>query len=453
MAVPVKATPATGRGIAVWPFTRPLTDLHLIFLSLPLLWLMGLEQILPMFLLIWAFLKLVLIKRKVVVPLTAVLFLVFILWQLVAAASIEPGSNWIVFGRNLMSYVSGLLTFLIVVNDTRDGSDVRRTIMVILVLAAVATLVGLAFVVGIIPPEFNALIVSNILPGGIRQSQFIQENIILREIGRPNAVLGAIKYPRVSSIFLFPNEAGIAFMILLSWVWFAFRLNKGRLKGLLFVLLLLASLIFLLIMARVGIGAFVLAIVLVLTLSWQHTLKFPVFFAPLLLVIFILVAVFIGILKPSTTSVLNSFFFDLRANSFVDRLEVYQATADLWLERPFTGWGTPREVTSVNLAPAGTHGEYLATLFRFGLIGLVIYLLTIISIWAKIICQIKLADQIPSPEVLKYFLTITTIFLALNILAVAYGLYFDLSVVILVWTTIALGYTKIDPVKQFVSSP
>lgn len=453
MALPVKATPTVNKGMAVWPFTRPLTDLHLIFLSLPVLWLLGLEQIVPMILLFWAFFKLVLIKRKIVIPLTAVLFLMFVLWQIVAAISIAPGSNWIVFGRNLMAYISGLLAFLIIINDTQDGSDVRRTIKVILVLAAIATLVGLAFALGLIPAQFNALIVSNILPGGIRQSQFVQENIILREVGRPNAVLGSIRYPRVSSIFLFPNEASIAFLIFLGWLWFAFRLYKGKLKVLLFILLLLAVMIFLLIAARVGIGAFTLAIILVTAFNWQHTLKFPLFVAPLLAVVFFLSILFIGVLKPTTTSALNSFFFDLRADSFTSRFEVYRATIDLWLERPFFGWGTPREVSTVKLAPAGTHGEYLATLFRFGLIGLLFYLFAIASIWAKIIYQIKLADQAPLPEVLQYFLTITTIFLALNILSVAYGLYFDLSVVLLVWTTIALAYVRVDLIKQYVSSP
>lgn len=452
MALPVKVTPIVNKGMAVWPFTRPLTDLHLIFLSLPVLWLLGLEQIVPMILLFWAFFKLVLIKRTIVMPLTAVLFLLFVLWQLVAAISIAPGSNWIVFGRNLMAYMSGLMVFLIIVNDTRSSSDVRRTIKIILFLAAVATLIGLAFALGLIPAQFNALIVSNILPGGVRQSQFIQENIILREVGRPNAVLGSIRYPRVSSIFLFPNEASIAFLVFLGWLWFAFRLYKGKLKVLLFITLILALMVFLLIAARVGIGAFALAIILVSAMNWQRVLKFPLFVIPLLAVVFFLAVLFISVLKPTTFSGLNSFFFDLRADSFTSRFDVYRATINLWLERPFTGWGTPREVSTVKLAPAGTHGEYLATLFRFGLIGLLFYLFAMISIWAKIIHQIKLAGQTPRPEVLKYYLTITTIFLALNILAVAYGLYFDLSVVLLVWTTIALAYVRVDLIKQYITS-
>jgi O-antigen ligase len=125
-------------------------------------------------------------------------------------------------------------------------------------------------------------------------------------------------------------------------------------------------------------------------------------------------------------------------------MEVYKATIDLWLSKPFTGWGTPRKIETVELAPAGTHGDYLATLFRYGLVGFVFYGAMLSAIWVQIIRQLHTVNKLSviNKKARNFHNTTFVIFLALTICGLAYGFYFDLSFVILNWTVIGLIHVK-----------
>ncbi|MCZ7671664.1 MAG: O-antigen ligase family protein [Chloroflexi bacterium] len=429
----------------IWPLSRPLTDVQLTLILLPFLWIFGLEQIIPIVLIAWAFIKLILVRKRIIVPITAFLFISFIIWVFASSLSVSGGSDWIVFGRNITMYVLGLFILLIIVNDTQNGRDINKTVAAILLLSSMITLIAVLFMVGILPAKFEAILIHSILPGSLQQSQFVQDNILLREIGRPNAMLGIHSLSTCKRhLFVFKYSIpGLHYFYGMGWI-FHYS-DKKQKRWLLIGLLIVQMIVLLFIASRVAIVAFITAVGCLTLLRMQHKLRLPFIIIPVLITFFILFAALIALLPSNfLTEFINETFFSLRADSFSSRMEVYKATIDLWLSKPFTGWGTPRKIETVELAPAGTHGDYLATLFRYGLVGFVFYGAMLSAIWVQIIRQLHTVNKLSviNKKARNFHNTTFVIFLALTICGLAYGFYFDLSFVILNWTVIGLIHVK-----------
>lgn len=433
----------------IYPLTsRPLTDLRMIFFLLPVLWLTGLEQILPPLLLAWAAFKLVLGKATVRIPAIALPFAIFLLWQIVSQLAIEQASDRIVFGRNLVSYTSAFLILFVIANDTRNRKDIVDLVYAIIGFSLVATAVALLFALGVLPARFEALIVGNLLPGFLRNSQFVQEHITLRVIGQPNAIFGPFVYPRVSSLFIFATGASAAYVVFLFWQWYAFQISRGTRRALIGLLLFSSLIVFLLTAARIAWGALLISLVLVKLFRYQARFRLPFILLPLLLILLTIGLVFVMADDQSLSQLFGAVFVNIRTGSLYDRLAVYEATLQLWMERPLTGWGAPKVVSGVNLAPAGTHSQLLGILFRFGLIGFLAYLAILALIWAQIGAKLRQAAHRKNQQDWNLIITIATIFLAMHIMYLSYEFFFDFTLVLLFWTTIGLIFSPALSAKQ-----
>lgn len=419
--------------LAVWPFTSPFIDLLLMLAALPLLWVLGFEQILPIPILLWAAIKLLLTRHTLKIPPLGALFLLFVIFQIVSATSIDLATNWIVFAKNFASYLVGFLLFLIVVNQVKTPKAFRQVSWVVVFTIALITLIGTLFILGFLPGKFQAL-GANLVPGFLRGSEFVQQNIILREIGRPQARLGSFAYRRVSSIFLYPTTAAVGYLIFIPFLANMWYQARGGKKWFVALLFLFAAVNFLFTATRTAVIALIVAAVTMLL--WQKRRLFPPLLLPALaalLAIFILAALLwnLDTLVEATQSV----FINTRADSFTGRTAVYVATFNSLTAHPLIGWGTPRAIPTVKLAPAGTHGEYINILYSFGLVGLTLYLGLYALIW------LRLAKQITIKSTSSFALCSATTILALNINGIAHGINFDLLTVIFFWLIVALLHT------------
>lgn len=81
-----------------------------------------------------------------------------------------------------------------------------------------------------------------------------------------------------------------------------------------------------------------------------------------------------------TSSAVEAFVFARGSGSYESRFGVYEASLVGFLERPLFGWGTERDVEGLQL-PAGSHSEYLAALYRQGLLGVIALAGMLISAW------------------------------------------------------------------------
>lgn len=425
-----------------WPLTAPLVDVTLVFLALPFLWVLGLEQLAPILLLMMALFKVILIRRRVYVPLTVIIAIFFLGWQLLSATSIDRGSNWIVFGRNLLSYLAGFALYFLIVNEVGTERQFRRVLGALFFFAALATIVGVLFVLGLLPERFTALS-APLFPGVLRSSTFIQENVIVREIGRPGAVLGGLTYRRVSSLFLYPTTMAVAYLILLPLQFYAWRQARGARRIALLNLFMLSLAVFLFTATRTALLVLPAAVATILAQRWPIWRRLPRLALPalaILLLIMLLFAFWLG--TESLRSVSQDFFVETRADSFTGRMQVYQATLrsldDHWL----LGWGTPRRIPQVHLAPAGTHGEFINILYSFGLVGFLLYGMLYLSLWLDLLAGLRSAamDRAPAPDARQFLWYVAVILLALNVNGLAHGINFDLLTVLLFWGVMGLAH-------------
>ncbi len=435
-----------------WPFTPPLTDLRLLLLFLPALWVMGLEQILPPILLALALGKLLLWRPHLRIPPALILFLLFLAWQFVSATSIDTGSNWVLFGRNLISYLTGWIIAVIIINGVRRKEDVATLMSGLFWLALLISLIGALFACGFFPSQFEAFWVPNLLPGSIKQSQFVQESIIQRMVVNPRAELAGITYPRVSTIFLFPTGAATGFLLMLPILYFSVKMwRRGRRFR--WGVLLLAAVIFLLTAARLAILALLFIICVRVYLFWRKRYRLPRWFWPVVALVMATLLLTLLLLpdSPLLTSI-NLLFVSTRADSLASRLDVYAATLTSWQERPFIGWGTPRVIPTVNLAPAGTHGEYLSILYRFGLVGFLIYLAFWGAIWLQLGQRIRYVWYNKYASARFFYITIATGLLGANLNGLANGLHFDMVVVVLLWIFIGFAHLPTQPIISWLEN-
>ena len=64
-------------------------------------------------------------------------------------------------------------------------------------------------------------------------------------------------------------------------------------------------------------------------------------------------------------------------------MKIYIQTFYSFLERPFFGWGTERDVKGLAY-PLGSHSYYLGTLYKQGVVGFSLFIAIVILIWNKL---------------------------------------------------------------------
>lgn len=440
----MSATVGKGKEVArprvmLWPFTSPLTDVRLYFLLLPLFWVAGIEQMVPLFWGWWAFLKLTLSRRKIRVPIPARIAALFLMWQWVSSTSIDASTDWLVFIKNFLSYSAGILFFLLIVNTVRTQKDFNRMLFCVIVFSAVVSFVGLGFVIGILPATFQSP-GRQLIPSFLKRSSFVQSSVLWRTLGR-NAILGQFAYRRVSSIFLYPAQAAQAYVLVIPLQVFLVKKLRGWRRLTLLFLLILSVVVFILTTTRTTIlllppSAIIVLLIRNLTLCRHPLERIPFLFAALVIAIGV-VSLFLLL---GGLNFLSEFFVESRANSFAGRMRIYQITFDSWKQHPLIGWGTQREVpdSSVRL-PMGTHSEYFGFLYRYGLIGLLLHWGVYATVWLRLLHLLS-AERRKGNR--RAFLTSSaTGLLAFNLNGVAHGLDWDVTIPLLLWTMIGLFYS------------
>ncbi len=129
-------------------------------------------------------------------------------------------------------------------------------------------------------------------------------------------------------------------------------------------------------------------------------------------------------------------------------MEVYQATFESLRDKLWTGWGSPRTIESVLLAPAGTHGDYIFVLYSFGLIGLILYLAFFILIWVNLIRNLSKTNRPGEQEIYYFYLTLAIILLSFNLIGIVHGNNFDLTAALLFWFFVGMDCIKVHSLEN-----
>ncbi|WP_062005528.1 hypothetical protein [Arthrobacter sp. AQ5-05] len=348
--------------LPAWPFA-------LVFVGYPLWWLLGLSDF------IWlaagGIMFLYLIRfRAVQVPRGFGIWLLFLIWMTCSGIQIDSPDRLFGFIYRFLIYVSVTTIFLYVYNsDALTSRRVLGNLVIFWVFIIIGGYLGLMFPTVVINTPL-----SYILPKSLMQNELLNQ-MAIRRLTQYNPDAWFKIDPRPSAPFLYTNNWGAAFSLLLPLVaaylwkvkgekkfWFilvalpisfvpaVLTLNRGMFLGL-GVALLYAGARFALAGNKKGIGG-VLTLGLVALVALQ---LFPV------------TRLVEARLESSTST-------EDRGNLYV---EAFTET----LQSPMFGFGAPRPSTTIGAPSVGTQGQFWMVLYSHGFVGVAFFTLAFIVLF------------------------------------------------------------------------
>ncbi len=366
--------------------------INLTLILLPFWWFLGVEQFI--WLLAFAVLSFFLFYGKTVerlgvsLPSPAGWTLAFLLIQLLSSFFIVETAWVLVFIRNFGIWVGGLCLFVLVVNlvsfESKEFDALLRTLLTVSLLSCLVCFVA---VFGLWDPHFTSPL-AHVLPSSIAESEFAQAMIERSWTALKSKGMFGIEFDRPRAFFSYPNPfAGFLVITLPLTLYFA-RKRRSFLSRVFWVgAAALMGLSLVLTMSRAAILSLLAGSVVVRRrLPGRIRLVVYVVVAGVLLEGLFIVSDRLPEVTEESTRFIDQ-FANARGQSLGTRMTIYLATLESWRERPVLGWGTQRPPAAVGLPPyfppIGSHSNYLAILYRHGIVGLLVYLLLILSVFRR----------------------------------------------------------------------
>lgn len=419
--------------ILPWVTTSLLTDLRLLFVLQPLLWLAGLELLLAPVIAIWLLIKRLVLSLKLHIPRQAWWLIIFSVWQLAHFVSLPPGELDL-FVKAQGTWLSLISLYIVIYNVADSRERWNYIVSSIEIFGFITACLGLLYITGIFNLEFQSLI-GQILPGGLVANSHFFTTISTRSLG----FLDPSGLPRVRSTFWHPSSYASILLVFLAIQWFQFSRNpkNGRKRRLFTLLLLLINLVFTL--SRTTYVAF---LGMVFFIWWLETKTPRSRLQKLVLLtlggIFVLLYLLVALLSDGAISYdfVNSAVYDFRPNSVLARVRVYEISWELVRQKPIWGWGTFVKAEGLPSAfSAGSHSDYLSNLFQFGIPGLLLYLSFFVATWYTLL---KGYFTIQHFETKRFFAIGIALMLAINLRQVTSELLWDAYVAGAIWSMWAL---------------
>lgn len=360
--------------------TSPLKDVHLLMLLTPVLWFLGLEQLVGVPILIWSAIKLGLKHRPIRISVAAVTLIILIGTMILSLPAIESPTRYLTFVRTLSMYLMGVLLFVILQTECRSFSQVRALLRSLVWMMGMAGALALLGVLGISELNFRSP-AGYLLPGIIADTGYGNQ-IVWRSLGNQSWFRGFGSYFQVNGIFLFSTMNAAAAAITLPLSVYFLVTSRGMWKIAYFLLsaLIMVSLVFS--TGRVAWLSVSLAVVIIGAFSFRlypRTIMLLLGAACIATMLFILPS-------DAIPSAVESTIYARGAGSTNSRLTIYSATLEGFTQKPLFGWGTERDITAIEnfVYPAGSHSHYLGFLFKHGIVGFAVLVFFILFITLSI---------------------------------------------------------------------
>lgn len=381
-------SPASRRIVLPIIDTGPLFDLQWLVLLLPLWWVAGVEQFIWPIGLAFITVKVVVLQRvKVAVTAPVKWFALFLVAILISSLFIVEPERWLTYLRNSGAYAAGFMALLIITNRVRTWPSASRLLDAALIALIVASLFGLLAIAGIWRPSFESLF-GRLLPAWIVATSY-GHDIAIRILGEPGWFVGLGYYYRISSLFLYGNHYASILVYTLPFLFFRLAYSRGisRLLVAAAIPLLIINLVYT--TSRVAVVALLGGGIYFILFQSIQRKAFRILSA-LAMTLLILGVLLTGYVELSTTAqdgmlqdaaeAAEAFIFARGPGSYTSRLTVYEYSLRGFLERPAFGWGTERDIPQ-SAYPAGSHSEYVAVMYRQGLLGLIAFAGLLWSTW------------------------------------------------------------------------
>ncbi len=343
---------------------RPGWPLYLVLVGFPLWWVMGLSGFIWQIVAVPMLLSL-LRRKRVVAPPGFTLWVAFMLWMLATGIQLDSASRMIGFGYRASLYVSATIVLLYVYNS---ASEVLKTKQIVVMMSIFWIYVAIGGYLGLLMPTFSfASPVESIMPRFILANDFVKE-MVHPAFAEVQEVLGYAS-PRPAAPFVYTNDWGGAFALLVPFVVLAWSLRVGRRLRMVLTVTAIAATAPVIISLNRG-----------LWLSLGVGLVYAAFRLAMrgrerAMIAFLVVAIGIGGLVVFTP--LKATLSERLANPHSNnrRVSLYEESIRGAIESPLFGFGAPRPSKwNPNAPSVGTQGQLWLVLFSHGIPGLGFFL-------------------------------------------------------------------------------
>lgn len=349
-------TPRTG--LPSWPVGALLA-------GFPAWWLLGLGE------LVWPLAALVMLAylgshRHVRVPRGFGVYLLLLVWIIASGTQVDTTGRMIGFAYRFTLYAAAAVLFVYVFNARRNLGQryLLGLFTVFFVWVVLGGYLGLAF-----PTATIRTPLAMVLPDGVLGNELVHQ-MAVRRLTQYNPDAWNVIDPRPSAPFLYTNNWGNAYSLLVPLVGLYLREIRGTRRFWLVAALLPVSLVpaFLTLNRGMFVG---LGFVLVLVAA-RFALAGRVRALGGIVALAVMAAVVVQLL-PVTDRLENRLE---SSGTNESRLTVYTETVRQTLGSPLLGFGAPRpaEGVSIEVPALGTQGQVWMVLFSHGFVGLALFL-------------------------------------------------------------------------------
>lgn len=293
------------------------------------------------------------------------IWLSFIAWMVLTATQVDTAARLLGFSYRALIYLAGTIIFVYVYNARKRLTE--RLILGALTLFWVFTVLG-GYLGLLFPTTVIRTPLGSLLPGALLNNELVHQ-MVVRRLAQYNPDGWFEVPPRPSAPFLYTNNWGNVYSLLLPFVILYLIRSRGERRFWLILALLPASLVPA--VATMNRGMFLGLGVAAVYLAFRYLLLGK----PKALLA-IMVGGIIGVGIVSQTAVGDGLEARVENTSTTeDRWEVYMQTIAAVEESPLLGMGAPRpSPTDPDLPPVGTHGQFWIVLHSHGVPGMLLFM-------------------------------------------------------------------------------
>ncbi len=420
---------------AASPFSR---HLYLLALLWPVWWILGVDQfILPVFLGLELAREILVRRGRLIVNGPCITAFLLAAWWGIPVFWVDSG-NLAIFFKGLVTAWCQVFMLLLVTNAARRPVERELLIKVLTALGAWIALGTMLYVSGLWRGEISTLL-GLVLPEQLRQGSEFWSSISRRSLGH-GVLWQGVDY-RISSIAL--NVSALSMLSLLLLPLATWRLTRLRRWHAVAGAAVLLALFVGLMASRSRTARLALLAGLVFGLGCLVLRRFsPGLRGLALATIPALAALAVSYSFDDLRSAFETRFVEERRESWWVRSEVYQETLIYFREHPIAGWGQQVAIPGLRkIYSAGSHSSYLGMLFQHGIVGLLLYLSLLVTIWKRVLRNLGLWGRArPSPQ-LGFWLAVAVGLMSFNVREIADSWWWDHLVTLSVWSVWGLAMT------------
>lgn len=419
----------------------------------PVWWLLGVEQLLLPFFLLYETVRLLVRSRwRVRVNMMVVLSLGLAVWWIVPIIWVDRDFLDI-FLKETATIWSQFMLMLLAWNTIREEHEWRLVVRALIIMAAYTAAAGFIYIVGLWRGEVLS-VVGRILPASTIDASAFFSSIAYRRFGELAVEVGLLRH-RLAGFSLSFSSLSMVCLLLIPLIGWRALVARGARR--LFYVWVEVGLVLCLIFAesRISYMAVVaggaLFVVLWLGLLRGRNRLFTLAMALLLAGAAVVLA------YATSETIMRSIqatFIDLRPGSWLVRFYIYIYTLQMFPEHPIAGWGVPMRIPGIiSVYSAGTHSSILGMLFTHGIIGLFFYLAIWAVVWKAVLRG--LGERHTGRERALFWMAAAAAFLSFNIRELADAWWWDQSLTFVLWLTWAATLTagRLAPARSPAAAP